>query len=127
MEVAILLFDRLTALDAVGPYEVLSRIPATTIHWVAKSQGQYQSEFGGFVTVAHQRFEDVTTADILVVPGGLGARAAMSDPLLIDWIKGIHAQSQWTTSVCTGALILGAAGILNGLKATTHWAQLERL
>jgi len=121
MEIAILLFDAITALDAVGPYEVLWRVPGARVQWVAKSPGVIRTE-SGFGMYADRSLGEVQSPEILVVPGGIGARTAMRDPAILDWVKSAHTTSQWTTSVCTGALILGAAGLLTGLKATTHWS-----
>jgi transcriptional regulator GlxA family with amidase domain len=126
MDVAILLFDRITALDAIGPYEVLARLPGARVRWVAAEPGTKRTD-NGLGLVADERLEDVTRPEVLLVPGGFGTRALESDAHVLDWIRGAHAASTWTTSVCTGALLLGAAGILRGVRATTHWAQLERL
>jgi transcriptional regulator GlxA family with amidase domain len=126
MDVAILLFDRITALDAVGPYEVLARLPGARVRWVAAEPGTKRTD-NGLGLVADERLEDVTRPEVLLVPGGFGTRALERDAHVLDWIRGAHAASTWTTSVCTGALLLGAAGILRGLRATTHWAQLERM
>jgi transcriptional regulator GlxA family with amidase domain len=126
MQIAILLFDRLTALDAVGPYEVLSRLPGATVSWVAVEPGPKRAD-AGLALVADQRLSDVVAPEVVVVPGGFGSRSAMRDSQVLDWIRTVHATSTWTTSVCTGALVLAAAGVLRGLEATTHWSQLERL
>jgi transcriptional regulator GlxA family with amidase domain len=126
MDIAILLFEGLTALDAVGPYEVLWRVPGARVHWVATSCGVHRTE-SGFGMLADRTLDEIQHPDVLVIPGGIGARTAMRDPIILNWVRAAHAESQWTTSVCTGALVLGAAGILNGLKATTHWSELDRL
>lgn len=126
-EIAILVYDRITALDAVGPYEVLQRLPEARVHWVAPRPGRIGTDEGKLTLLAEERLEDVTRPDIVVVPGGFGSDALLGDRRVLDWLRGVHETSRWTTSVCTGSLLLGAAGILKGLRATTHWAQLERL
>jgi putative intracellular protease/amidase len=126
-EIAILVYDRITALDAVGPYEVLQRLPEARIRWVAKEPGPVRSDEGKLTLMAEDRLEDVTRPDIVLVPGGFGTDALLEDRRVLDWLRQSHETSRWTTSVCTGSLLLAAAGILKGLRATTHWAQLERL
>ncbi|MFQ5515186.1 MAG: DJ-1/PfpI family protein [Myxococcota bacterium] len=126
VEIAILLFDRLTALDAVGPYEVLSRLPGTVVRWVAVAPGPQRTE-GGLGLLADRALSEVLTPDVIVIPGGMGSRLAMRDGEILEWVRTVHGTTAWTTSVCTGALILGAAGVLKGLRATSHWTQLERL
>jgi transcriptional regulator GlxA family with amidase domain len=126
MEIAIPLYDRFTALDAVGPYEVLWRLPGARVRWVGAEARPYATD-RGLQLVAEATLDDVPAPDILVVPGGTGTRDALGDELLVDWIRAAHATSTWTTSVCTGALLLGAAGVLDGLRATTHWAYMDDL
>jgi putative intracellular protease/amidase len=126
-EIAILVYDRITALDAVGPYEVLQRLPEARIRWVAPEPGPVRTDEGRLTLLADDRLEDVTRPDIVLVPGGFGTDALLEDRRVLDWLRQAHETSRWTTSVCTGSLLLGAAGILKGLRATTHWAQLERL
>jgi len=122
VRIAILIFDRLTALDAVGPYEVLSRLPAAELSFVAKEPGPKRTDTGSLSLNADLAIADVPDPDIVLVPGGEGNRPLMHDPEVLDWLRTAHRTSTWTTSVCTGALVLGAAGILKGLRATTHWA-----
>ena len=107
MRVAIPLFDRLTALDAVGPYEVLSRLPGVEIAFVASDPGPKRTD-AGLALLAETPLSQIGTPDIIVVPGGVGVREAMRDASLLDWIRRGHVASAWTTSVCTGALVLGA-------------------
>jgi transcriptional regulator GlxA family with amidase domain len=126
MEIAIPLYDRFTALDAVGPYEVLWRLPGARVRWVGAEARPYATD-RGLQLVAEATLDDVPAPDILVVPGGTGTRDALGDERLVDWIRAAHATSTWTTSVCTGALLLGAAGVLDGLRATTHWAYMDDL
>lgn len=126
MRVAIPLFDRLTALDAVGPYEVLSRLPGVETAFVASDPGPKRTD-AGLALLAETPLSEICTPDIIVVPGGVGVHEAMRDSSLLDWIRCGHVASTWTTSVCTGALVLGAAGVLRGLDATTHWNHFHRL
>jgi transcriptional regulator GlxA family with amidase domain len=126
MEIAIPLYDRFTALDAVGPYEVLWRVPGARVRWVAAEARPYATD-RGLQLVAEATLDDLPAPDILVVPGGTGTLEALENERLVDWIRAADATSTWTTSVCTGALLLGAAGLLAGRRATTHWAYLDRL
>jgi putative intracellular protease/amidase len=127
MDIAIPLFDRFTALDAIGPYEVLSRLPGYRVTFVAEYPGVRLTDNGMLGLVAEKPFADMPNPEIVVVPGGIGTRAMMHNEVLVDWVRGAHATSQFTCSVCTGSLVLGAAGILDGLEATTHWAAMELL
>lgn len=127
MDIAIPIFDRLTALDAVGPYEILCRIPGATVHFVAAQPGPKRADSGMLALVADRALADLPEPDVIVVPGGPGTRALLDDEALVGWIRRAHASSTWTTSVCTGALLLGAAGVLHGIEATTHWAELDAL
>lgn len=127
MQIAIPLYDRLTALDGIGPYEVLQRLPDATVTFVGTRTGEVRTENGflGLTVDAHVR--DVPHPDVIVVPGGIGSRTAVEDQELLDWIRSAHDGTRYTTSVCTGSLILGAAGLLDGLTATTHWSVLDEL
>ena len=127
VEIAILLFDRLTALDAVGPYEVLSRLPGAEVKFVATEPGPQRTETRMLSLVADHSLSDVRQPEIVLIPGGFGTRELLDDEPVLDWIRSVHETSRWTTSVCTGSLLLGAAGVLRGLKATTHWLVLDRL
>jgi putative intracellular protease/amidase len=127
MEVAILIFDRFTALDAIGPYEVLRSVPGSTVKFVAKQSGPTRTDAGSLAVVADYTINDVTAPDIIVVPGGPGQLALMDDEPVLDWVRQAHTTSRWTTSVCTGSLVLGAAGLLRGLRATTHWLAYDVL
>ncbi len=126
-EVAILLFDGVTPLDAVGPFEVLGRVPGCQIKCVGKQRGLVRTKGGSMALHVDHTLAEVPAPDILVVPGGQGADPAAEDPVTVDWVRQAHATSTWTTSVCTGALILAAADVLRGLEATTHWRALETL
>jgi putative intracellular protease/amidase len=127
VEIVIPIFDGITALDAVGPYEVLSRLPGADVKFAALDPSPKRTENGVLALVADHALADVPHPDIVVVPGGFGTRPLMNDDAMLDWIRGAHDGSDWTTSVCTGALLLGAAGILRGLRATTHWLSLDVL
>jgi transcriptional regulator GlxA family with amidase domain len=127
MQIAILIFDGLTALDAIGPYEVLSRLPGADLGFVAKEAGPKRTDTGALGVEADLALADVDSPEVVLVPGGPGSRPLMRDPEVLEWLRSAHASSTWTTSVCTGALVLGAAGILDGKRATTHWALLDRL
>jgi putative intracellular protease/amidase len=127
MDVAIPIFDRITALDAIGPYEVLSRLPDARVHFVAVEPGPKRTENEMLALTADGALADLPHPDVIVVPGGYGTRALMRDEQVLAWVRAAHETSQWTTSVCTGALVLAAAGILDGLEATTHWTLLDKL
>jgi transcriptional regulator GlxA family with amidase domain len=127
MDVAIPLYDRFTALDAVGPYDVLSRIPGATVSFIAAEPGPLRTENGMLALVADRALEELPEPEVVVVPGGYGTRALLDDERMVGWIRHAHENSRYTTSVCTGALLLGAAGVLEGLEATTHWLELETL
>jgi len=127
MKIAIPIFDQVTALDAVGPYEVLSRLPGADLRFVSFEKGPVRTDNRALALYADELLEDFGDPDILVVPGGFGTRALMSDERMLAFVRKAHETSQWTTSVCTGSLVLGAAGLLDGLEATTHWAAMDTL
>ena len=127
MQIAIPLFERFTALDAIGPYEVLSRLPGATVTFVAARPGLVRSDNAMLALQADAALDDLPAPDVVVVPGGMGTRALLDNEEMLGWIRGAHAASTWTTSVCTGSLLLAAAGLLEGLEATTHWAARETL
>src|SRR5204863_5224789 len=107
--------DQFTALDAVGPYEVLSRLPGAKVTFIATEEGPCKTDNGMLSIVAEAKLEDLSHPEVIVVPGGIGARALMADERMLDWIRSAHETSTYTTSVCTGSLLLGAAGVLEGL------------
>jgi putative intracellular protease/amidase len=127
MDIAIPIFDNITALDAIGPYEVLSRLPDATVHFIASEPGPKRTENSMLALHADRALTDVPKPDVIVFPGGWGTRALTTDEPTLQWLRAAHETSQWTTSVCTGSLVLGAAGILEGLEATTHWLVLDAL
>ncbi|HWF71963.1 MAG TPA: DJ-1/PfpI family protein [Solirubrobacteraceae bacterium] len=127
MNIAIPIFDRFTALDAVGPYEVLSRLPNAAVHFIAAEPGPKRTETGMLALTADLALDELTDPDIVVVPGGYGTRALAEDEDMLAWLRRAHETSMWTTSVCTGSILLAAAGLLDGLEATTHWLVLDAL
>lgn len=126
MQVAIALYPRLTALDAIGPYEVLQRVPSIDVLFVAERRGEVRTENGFLGLTADAALADVPAPDVVLVPGGIGTRDVLAGPL-VDWLESAHATTRFTTSVCSGSLVLAAAGLLDGLTATTHWSCLDYL
>jgi putative intracellular protease/amidase len=127
MDIAIPLFDGITALDPIGPYEVFSRLPNARVRFIAETPGPKHTDNKQLTLMADEALSAVPHPEIIMVPGGFGTRRLMTPNPLLDWIRTAHETSQWTTSVCTGSLLLGAAGLLKGLDATTHWAAMEDL
>ena len=127
MEIAIPIYDGFTALDAIGPYSVLHLIPGAEVRWLGEKSGPTKDETGTCEIVADAVWEECREPEILVVPGGSGNRHLIGDERLGDWLKGVHETTQYTTSVCTGSLLLAGAGILDGLEATTHWLAMDIL
>ncbi|MGX1026542.1 transcriptional regulator GlxA family with amidase domain [Streptomyces ambofaciens] len=127
VQTAIVLFDRFTALDAVGPYEVLSRVPGAETVFVAERTGPVRNDTGTLALTADRTLADLPAPDVVVVPGGPGQDAQMDNETLLDWLRAADATSTWTTSVCSGSLLLGAAGLLGGRRATSHWLALDLL
>lgn len=127
MQIAILIFDKLTALDAVGPYEVFRSVPGWEVKFVGPEKGEVRTDSGSLGLSADFSLDQVSAADIVLVPGGAGNRPLMTDETVLAWLRQIDGGSKWTTSVCTGSLVLGAAGLLEGKRATGHWLYLEPL
>jgi transcriptional regulator GlxA family with amidase domain len=127
VQIAIPLYDRLTALDGIGPYEVLQRLPDATVTFVGTRTGEVRTDNGFLGLTVDAHVSELPDPDVIVVPGGIGSRTAVEDQELLDWIRTAHETTRFTTSVCTGSLILGAAGLLDGLTATTHWSALDLL
>ncbi len=121
------LFAEFTALDGIGPYEVLQRIPEIDITFVGHERGEVRSDNGFLGMTVDATFEEVPQPDLVVFPGGTGTRALMTDDRVLDWVRTADATTRYTTSVCTGSLVLGAAGLLRGLSATTHWGAYDAL
>ncbi len=127
MQIAIPLFDRFTALDAVGPYQVLSNLPGAAVRFLGPEAGPVRTDDRMLTILADGRWEDAPRPDVVVVPGGVGTRALLDDERMLGWLRDVHEQTTFTTSVCTGSLVLAAAGLLDGVDATTHWMERERL
>ncbi|NRQ38712.1 DJ-1/PfpI family protein [Nonomuraea sp. NN258] len=127
MRIAIPLYPGFTALDAIGPYTVLSLAPGASVRFVAAERGPVLDDQGELSVAATASYADLPRPDIVLVPGGVGTMEAMSDEKLVTWLREAHEHTRWTTSVCTGSYLLGAAGLLRGRKATTHWSLLDHL
>lgn len=127
MQIVFLFYDGMTALDVIGPHEILCRLPGAKVQRVARKSGTVRTDSAGLELIAEYSLTDVSQADVLVIPGGGNATTLRDYPEVLAWVCSIHATTKWTTSVCTGSLILGAAGLLSGLRATTHWAVMDRL
>jgi putative intracellular protease/amidase len=127
MNIAILVFDGITALDAIGPYEVLARLPGARVTFVAPSRGVVRTGDRVLGLAVDASIDEIAASDLLLVPGGFGTRALEHDERVLAWIRAVDATTRVTASVCTGALLLGAAGLLRGRRANTHWTSRERL
>jgi len=125
--IAIPVFPRFTALDAVGPYEVLQRIPSMDVVFVGHRRGEVRTENGMLGISCDATFDEVGAPDVVVFPGGVGTRQLVNDDVVRAWLQRVHPNTTFTTSVCTGALLLAAAGLLDGLTATTHWRAVDLL
>lgn len=126
MQVAIVIYEGFTSLDATGPFEVLSRLPAADVRFVSPPGGMIQADQRNF-SLPSMPLNDVPSPDIVVVAGGSTTQRHIEDAVVIEWIRTAHTTARWTTSVCTGSLLLGAAGLLTGARATSHWCELESL
>lgn len=126
MDIVIFLFDNFTALDAVGPYEVLSKLPDAKVRFVAVDKGIYNDQHGLPLEAGYDT-DEIDKADVLLIPGGFGIDETLKDAELLAWVRAIDKTTQWTTSVCSGALLLAAAGLLDGRKCTTHWRRRDQL
>ena len=127
MQIAALVFDAITPLDIVGPIEVLARMPGAEIVIVGKQRGPVRDPRTHWTLTAEASIAEVPRPDVLVLPGGAGVRPLCAEEPILEWLRHVHRTTSWTTSVCTGSLLLGAAGLLRGLTATTHWASRELL
>jgi transcriptional regulator GlxA family with amidase domain len=127
VKTSIRLFAGITALDAIGPYEVLRSVPGWEVEFVAKARGEVRTDSGALGLSADRSLSEVEAADIVLVPGGKGNRPLLEDEEVLGWLRRVDRGTTWTTSVCTGSLLLGAAGLLEGRKATSHWMFLEQL
>jgi transcriptional regulator GlxA family with amidase domain len=122
---AVLLFDNVTALDVVGPFEVLRLTGADEVVFVGKKAGEVRAR-GALGLAVDRTLDEVPAADIVLVPGGPGQVALMADEEVLAWLRRVDENSTWTTAVCTGSLLLAAAGLLAGRRATTHWLALDQ-
>lgn len=127
MQVAILIFEQLTALDAIGPYEVFRSVPGWEVRFVGPEKGAVRTDSGALGLSVDHSLDEVPEADVVLVPGGEGNRRLLRDEAVLSWLRHIDEGTKWTTSVCTGSLVLGAAGLLEGKRATSHWLFLEQL
>jgi transcriptional regulator GlxA family with amidase domain len=127
MEIAILIFEKLTALDAIGPYEVLRSVPGWEVKFVGLEKGVVRTDSGHLGLSVDYELDEVTDPDVVLVPGGAGNRPLMKDEAVLGWLREVDTRTKWTTSVCTGSLVLGAAGLLEGKRCTGHWLYLEEL
>lgn len=127
MDIVIPLFDRFEPLDAIGPYEILAHVPDATVRFVAPEPGLVQDVLGSLPVHVPTRYSEVERCDVLLIPGGGGAWTVADDPEFLDWVRRMHAGTRFTTSVCTGALVLAAAGLLDGLTVTSHWGVIDEL
>ena len=126
MQIGMLMFPQLTQLDLTGPHEVFARMPGAEVHLVARTLTPVVSETG-MTIVPTTTFSELPNPDVLFVPGGYGQIAATDDPDTVAWVRTAGEHAKWVTSTCTGALLLGAAGLLRGYRATTHWAFFDLL
>lgn len=127
MQIAVLLYDRFTALDAVGPYEILSRLPGAEVVFAAARPGPVRTDMASLALTADAALSEVTAPDVVLVPGGPGTREVLADAATLDWLRQVDTSTAWTTSVCSGSLLLAAAGLLTGRRATSHWICLDDL
>ncbi|WP_055715584.1 DJ-1/PfpI family protein [Streptomyces torulosus] len=127
--IGILLYDGYSLLDPTGPAEVLCRLPDATVTMIAEKRGAVRTDTGDVAVVAERSIAEVDRLDVLLVPGAgnRGLLGAMNNEALLRWIREMHRHTQWTTSVCTGSIVLAAAGLLDGREATTYWASAAYL
>jgi transcriptional regulator GlxA family with amidase domain len=126
MQITILLYEKLAAQDAVGPYEVFRCVPGWEIQFAGLRVGEVRAE-GGLGLLVDRTLDEVTEADLVLVPGGIGSDALLENEAVLSWLREIDTVTKWTISVCTGALLLGAAGLLQGKRATSNWLALDEL
>lgn len=127
LSIAIPLFHQLTALDGIGPYEVLQRLPGATVTFVGEEKGEIRTDNGFLGLTVDATLDEVPSPDVIVVPGGVGTRAIGAAHPITQWVANAHPTTRFTTSVCTGSMVLAAAGLLDGLDAATHWGAMEEL
>lgn len=128
MRIIIYLYQGVTMLDAIGPYEVLRNLPDAEVTFVAERSGEIMADSGVVFVNVKQSIQEIKNADLLLIPGStVGFLAEMKNKKVLEWIKEVDKQTKWTVSVCTGSLILASAGMLNRLKATSHWKSINLL
>jgi putative intracellular protease/amidase len=127
MQIAIMLYEGLASLDAIGPFEVLSHLPDSEIVIVGEQRGPIRASGGKLGLLVDATLTEVTNPDVILIPGGSGKSALMTDGPVHEWLRAVDATTTWTTSVCTGSLILAAAGLLHGRRATTYWKSIDQL
>lgn len=127
MQIAALLYEDFTALDVVGPYEILSRVPGAEVIFTAVEAGPVRTDMASLALTADRPLAEVTAPDLVLVPGGPGTQAALADPAVLRWLRAVDPGTAWTVSVCSGSLVLAAAGLLDGRRATSHWIALDTL
>jgi putative intracellular protease/amidase len=127
MKIALALYDRFTALDIIGPYQVLAALPKAETFFVAAKRGPIADDSGAVRLEASRTFDEVRDADVVVVGGSPFTHTLIPNDPIIPWLRDVHTRTQWTASVCTGSLLLAAAGLLQGLEATSHWLMLDYL
>lgn len=127
MQIAVVLFDQLTALDGIGPYEVLQRLPGATVTFVGDKKGEYRTDNGFLGLNADATYDEIPKPDVIVVPGGVGTRKLIEPHPVHDWLRTAHETTKFTTSVCTGSMVLAAAGLVDGMEVATHWSTYDAL
>ncbi|WP_046321343.1 DJ-1/PfpI family protein [Mycobacterium sp. UM_Kg1] len=127
MQIAVVLYPGFTALDFIGPYEVLRWLPEAQVRFVWHTPGPVTADSGVLVVGATHSFGETPSPDLILIPGGMTTMEHARDEKLLDWVRTAHRTATWTASVCSGSIVLGAAGLLTGKRATSHWMALPAL